>query len=390
MKIAVVAQHAGSLSNFRGPLLAELVSRGHRVLAFAPDFTAETRAAMHKLGVQPMDWPLSRTGMNPLRDLGSVISLLRLFRLHRPSVAFSYAIKPVIYGTLAAWLAGVPRRYAMIEGLGYAFTADQGAGARRRIARLLATRLYRVALRFVERVIFLNPDDRAEFVDGGLVRPDRAVVLGGIGLDLDQWSYAAPPEKPVTFLMVGRILRDKGVEDYVSAARIVAQDCPGARFILLGPPDDNPTGIPASTVKAWVSQGLIEWPGHGDVRPWFGRASVFVLPSYYREGVPRTAQEAMALGLPVITTNVPGCRETVVDGLNGFLVPPRDPETLARAMRHFIEHPEDIVPMGMEGRRLAEERFDVHVQNQKLLAFMNLDDLPSNAAAVREIKTCAT
>ena len=380
MKIAVVAQNAGSLSNFRGPLLAALLSRGHHVLAFAPDFTEESRAAMHKLGVQPIDWPLSRTGMNPLRDLGSIISLWRLLRLHRPDVTLGCMIKPVIYGTLAACLAGVPRRYAMIEGLGYAFTADQGAGARRRIARLLAALLYRVALRLVERVIFLNPDDRAEFVDGGLVRADRAVVLGGIGLDLDEWSYAAPPEKPVTFLMVGRILRDKGVEDYVSAARIVAQDCPGARFILLGPADDNPTGIPASTVKAWVSQGLIEWPGHGDVRPWFGRASVFVLPSYYREGVPRTAQEAMALGLPVITTNVPGCRETVVDGVNGFLVPPRDPETLARAMRHFIEHPEDIVPMGMEGRRLAEERFDVHVQNQKLLAFMDLDGAACDVA----------
>lgn len=379
MRIAVVSQHAGSLSTFRGPLLSELVRRGHKVLTFAPNFDEESRAAMIRFGTQPIDWPLSRTGMNPLQDLSSVISLWRLFRLHRPDVTLGCMIKPVIYGALAAWLARVPRRYAMIEGLGFAFTAGRDADTRKRIVRFIATQLYRVALALVQRVIFLNPDDRAEFVDGGLVHPDRAVVLGGIGLDLDQWPYATPSEEPVTFLMVARILRDKGVEDYVAAARIVAKDFPDARFILLGPADDNPTGIPVSAVHAWVDHGWIEWPGHGDVRPWFARASVFVLPSY-REGVPRTTQEAMALGLPVITTDVPGCRETVVEGVNGFLVPPRDPEALARAMRHFIDHPADIVSMGLEGRRLAEERFDVRVQNQKLLAFMKLDDASCSAS----------
>lgn len=370
MKIAVISNHAPALENFRGPLLAEMVKRGHKVLAFAPNHDEQTRAAMQALGVQPVDYPLARTGLNPFKDMNTIIQLSWLLKMHRPDICFASAIKPIVYGMIAAWLAGAPRRYAMVEGLGFAFTSnDQGGG--RPLVRWIATRLYQGALSLAHGVVFLNPDDRDEFVAEGLVSERRAVVLGGIGLDLEAWSYSPHRPGQLSFLMVARILKDKGVEDYVAAARLLKAQAPSVRFILLGDTDDNPAAIPLSEVRSWVEAGWIEWPGHAPVRPWFEQASVFVLPSY-REGVPRSTQEAMALGLPIVTTDVPGCRETVCEGVNGFMVPPREPAALAAAMRYFIDHPEYVVPMGRSSRKMAEEKFDVHVQNGKLLAYMEI------------------
>ncbi|MCF8708910.1 glycosyltransferase family 4 protein [Rhizorhapis sp. SPR117] len=371
MKISVISNFASSLLNFRGPLLLEMVRRGHEVLAFAPDHDEATRAWLRANGIVPIDFNLARAGMNPIRDAASLLDLRRLLRRHKPDITLGYYIKPVIYGTIAAWLARVPRRFAMIEGLGFAFTQGQRPSRRRAALQRVVARLYRSALRLAERVIFLNPDDRREFVERRLVSPDRAVILGGIGLDLQEWAYEEPDAGAATFIMVGRLLRDKGVEEYVEAAKALRPHYPQARFLLVGGHDENPAAIPLAEVRLWVDAGVIEWPGHVPVRPWLAQASVFVLPSY-REGVPRSTQEAMAIGLPVVTTDVPGCRETVVEGKNGFLVPVRNSARLAEAMRHFLDHPDSVVPMGLESRRLAEERFDVHVQNRKLLDFMDL------------------
>lgn len=371
MKISIISNFAASLLNFRGPLLIEMVRRGHDVLAFAPDHDDATRAWLRANGITPVDFTLARTGMNPLRDAASALQLRRLLRRHRPDVTLGYYIKPVIFGTAAAWLARVPRRFAMIEGLGFAFTEGQRPSRRRAFLQHIVAMLYRGTLRLAERVIFLNPDDRREFVERGLVPPDRAVILGGIGLDLQEWGYARPNADAATFVMVARLLRDKGVEEYVAAAKALRADYPHARFLLVGGHDENPAAVPLAQVQSWVDAGIIEWPGHVPVREWLAQASVFVLPSY-REGVPRSTQEAMALGLPVVTTDVPGCRETVVEGVNGYLVPARDPVRLADAMRRYLDHPETIVSMGLESRRLAQEHFDVHVQNRKLLDFMNL------------------
>lgn len=371
MKISIISNFASSLINFRGPLLVEMVRRGYDVLAFAPDHDDATRVWLEANGIVPVDFNLARTGMNPARDAASLLELRRLLHLHKPDITLSYYIKPVIYGTIAAWLARVPRRYAMIEGLGFAFTEGQRPSWRRAALQRVVARLYSAALRLVDRVIFLNPDDRREFVERRLAPSDRAVILGGIGLDLEEWPYSAPDPGAATFIMVGRLLRDKGVEEYVAAAKALRRAYPQARFLLVGGHDENPAAVPLAEVQSWVDSGVIEWPGHMPVREWLAQACVFVLPSY-REGVPRSTQEAMAMGLPVVTTDVPGCRETVVEGRNGLLVPVRDPTRLAEAMRYFLDHPEAIIPMGVESRRLAEERFDVHAQNRKLLDFMDL------------------
>lgn len=371
MKIAVISNFSRSLLNFRGPLLAEMRRRGHDVLAFAPDHDAISRSELTAMGVFPIDYSLSRTGLNPLRDAATIFGLWRLMRHHKPDVSFASILKPVIYGSFSARLAGVKHRYAMIEGLGYAFTHSPRSGWRRRLARFSISVLMLFALRRVKLLIFLNSDDCNEFAARGLANIEQSVVLGGIGVDLNEWAFAPAIYEPVTFILVARLLRDKGIEDYVAAARIVRQAHPAAQFVLLGGLDENPAGITRPEVESWVAEGLLEWPGHVTVRPWLAKASVFVLPSY-REGVPRSTQEAMALGLAVITTDVPGCRDTVVEGLNGFLVPPHNPAALAQAMRHFIEHPEAIRAMGEQSRKIAEARFDVHEQNRKLLAFMDL------------------
>lgn len=372
MKIAVISNGARSLLNFRGPLLAEMVRRGHSVIAFAPDHDETSRAALAGLGVEAVDYRLSRAGTNPLSEFSTVMALRRMLKQHRPDIAFSYVIKPVVYGSIAAWLAGVPRRYGMIEGLGFSFIDEHSISFRRKLLQWSVSSLLRFAGRLVERMIFLNNDDLSEFVNRSIVPRERAHLLGGIGVDLAGWRPIPFPDEPVTFILVARLLRDKGIAEYIQAAAILRNDYPDVRIILLGGLDDNPAAITRAEVEAWVAQGLVEWPGHTDVRPWLAQAHVFVLPSYYREGVPRSTQEAMAMGRPIITTDAPGCRETAVDGVNGFMVSPRDPVALAAAMRRFVENPELIAPMGRESRRMAEERFDVHQQNAKLLAMMGL------------------
>lgn len=377
MRVAVISNNAFGLLNFRGPLLLELKRRGHDVLAFAPDIDASTRAALTAMGVHSVEYGLSRTGLNPFKDISTILQLRALLKKYQPDISLSCFIKPVIYGTVAAWLAGVPRRYAMIEGLGFAFTDSPIPRRKNSIIRIAISFLLKFSLSKSDCIVVLNSDDYNELIKRNLVSSDKIEILGGIGVDLHEWEYSPPPLQPVTFMLVARLLWDKGIGEYARAAASLRKTHPNARIILVGGLDQNPAAVPRQVVEGWVSDNVLDaWPGHVPVRPWLEQASVFVLPSY-REGVPRSTQEAMAMGRPVITTNSPGCRDTVIEGVNGFLVPPGDPVALADAMRRFLDHPEDIISMGRESRRLAEERFDVQVQNAKLLSFMGL---PENTA----------
>lgn len=367
---AVISSQAFSLINFRGPIISDLVANGVTVFALAPDFDDQIRRKILALGAHPVDFFLTRTGMNPLRDGVDTVRLAMLLRRLQPDVTLGYFIKPVIYGTIAAWLAGVPRRVAMIEGLGYVFTASSSRETwKRKFLRKLVSFLYRLSLARAQMVIFLNKDDLAEFVEADLVDESKVINLGGIGVDLQAWLLSPPFTTQVTFLLAARLLREKGIVEYAEAARQVKVRHPDVRFILLGGLDPNPGALKQSEVEAWVREGLLEWPGHVEVRPWLAQTSVFVLPSY-REGVPRSTQEAMAMGRAVITTDAPGCRETVDDGVNGFLVPVRDATALANAMLRFVENPTLIATMGGESRRLAEARFDVRTINARLLKIL--------------------
>ncbi len=372
--ISIIGNQAFSLQNFRGPLIAYLVARGHEVTALAPDYDETTRAEVRALGAIPVDYSLSRTGMNPFRDVADMLRMVMLLRQLKPDITLAYAFKPVIYGTLAAWLAKVPLRFATIEGLGYVFTPTLGAEPlRRKILRAVVVLLSTLALSRADSVFFLNKDDIAEFSDRHIISTNKAILLGGIGVDLDEWTTAPSVTNPVTFLLSARLLREKGIAEYAKAAKLIKQKHPDTRFILLGSLDTNPGALSLREIEQWTAEKIIEWQGHvPDVRPWLAQTSVFVFPSYYREGVPRITQEAMAMARPVITTDAPGCRDTVIDGKNGFLVPVRNADALADAMERFILQPELIERMGQASRSIAEERFDVHKVNQVILQEMSI------------------
>ena len=380
-RLALITSQAFSVGNFRGPLIRDLVHAGVEVYALAPDYDPAQRAVVRALGAVPVDFSLSRTGMNPLRDGLDTLRLAMTLRRLRVDVSFGYFIKPVIYGTLAAWLAGIPHRFALIAGLGFVFTPSGARLSRqRRLLRKGVEGLYRLALRRVERVIFQNDNDLAEFVEGGLVSRGQAVCVRGTGVDLAEWPWVRPVVEPVTFLLAARLLREKGIVEYAAAARRVKAKYPTARFVLLGGLDPNPGGLSRAEVQAWVVEGLLEWPGHVQIKPWLAQTSVYVLPSYYREGVPRSTQEALAMGRPVITTDAPGCRDTVVDGENGYLVPVRDVDALAERMIRFIEQPGLIESMGRRSRQLAEERFDVRRINAQILEILGIAPVSTSAS----------
>jgi glycosyltransferase involved in cell wall biosynthesis len=366
--ITIVSSQAFSQINFRGPLIKRLVQSGNQVYTLAPDFDDTLRRQINELGATPVDFSMSRTGMSPLLDIADTIRLAVLLRQLKPSITLAYFIKPVIFATLAAWFVGVPRRVALIAGLGYVFTpGNRYFSFKRRLLRSVVSILYRIALRRAHAVIFQNSDDIEEFTKKKIVSASKVIRIGGTGVDLDQWPFSSPVLEPVTFLLAARLLQEKGITEYAEAARLVKQRHNTTRFILLGGLDSNPGGLSEEQVHAWVEQEILEWPGHVDVKPWLAQASVFVLPSSYREGVPRSTQEAMAMGRPVITTDVPGCRETVEEGVNGFFVPCRNSEALAQAMLRFITEPELIRTMGLASRSLAEQRFDVEVINTQMI-----------------------
>jgi glycosyltransferase involved in cell wall biosynthesis len=376
--LALITSQAFSISNFRAELVAAWQRAGIRVFALAPDYDDETRRAVRALGAEPVDFRLSRVGLNPLGDLGAVLSLTRILGRLRVDACFCYFIKPVIYGNWAGRLAGVGARFSMIEGGGYVFDTSVPMPPGRHLLKILVSFLYWTSLRGARHVFFLNQDDYRFFVPR-LASPESASVIGGIGVDLRKFSQAPLPEGIPVFLLGGRLLAEKGVREFVAAARQLRGR---ARFILLGGPDLNPGSISRAELTRWSAEGLVEWIDHvPDVRPVLRRASVFVLPSYYREGVPRGIQEAMAMGRPIITTDMPGCRDTVEHGRNGLLVPPRDVAALVGAMSILIDDPARIEVMGATSRRLAETRFDVLRVNARIMTGMGLPQTPTAISA---------
>jgi glycosyltransferase involved in cell wall biosynthesis len=371
MRVVVVGGYARSLVALRGEMLRAMVANGHEVLAIAPEEVPQVRRELRALGVAFETVPLRRAGLNPLRDAACLLALIQTFRRFRPDAVLAYAAKPVVYGSIAGRLTDVPLRAAMITGVGSALGG--AAGLRRHALSSLLRRLYAVALRHVHVVFFHNPDDERLFRSLGLLGPgQRTVQIHGSGVDLVRFSPTSLPPLPITFLMICRLLRDKGVVEYAEAARRVRARHPEARVQLLGPLDPNPSAVGREELEAWRREGALEYLGAtDDVRPFIARAHVCVLPSY-GEGMPRSVLEAMAMGRAIVTTDVPGCRETVEAELNGLLVPPRDAGALAEAMLRMVAAADRLDGMGRASRELAEQRFDVHAVNRQILDTLGL------------------
>jgi glycosyltransferase involved in cell wall biosynthesis len=363
----MVVGTARFLPSFRGAFLSAVAAAGHEVHVFAPP-DAAARDWLEARGMHFHEIALSRASLRPLEDARFVPTLARRLRAVHADVLLAYHIKPVVFGVPAARLAGIPRRYAMITGLGFAFT--EAAGARRRLVNAAARGLYGMSLRMVDGVVFQNEDDREAFARLGLTGKTPVHIVRS-GVELDRYAATGLPAAP-HFLMIARLLRDKGVGEYIAAARIVRARRPDVRFTLIGAADPNPSAFPIAEIEQAVAEGVIaHHPFVEDVRPAIAAASAFVLPSY-REGTSRAALEALAMGRPVITTDAPGCRDTVIDGESGLLVPVGDAGALARAMERLADAPDEAARMGRRGRALAEARFDARSSAARLIEVLGL------------------
>lgn len=368
-KIVIIGTTASSVFLFRLSLIELLVKKGFQVTCLAHDFSTEQVKFLNERNVKAINYAISRGGLNPVKDVRDTWALAKLLKKIKPDVVFSYFVKPVIFGTLAAKIAGVPQKVAMLEGLGFAFASQpQRPSLLSLFLKYVQVFLYHISLPFLDCLVFLNPDDCSDLLKNHKIKVKKTIVLGGIGVNLDEYTYYPAGKNKVRFIFVGRLLNEKGIREYISAVKIVKKDHTMVDFFVLGGVDEkNPGGVNLDELEGLIRNGFIEYPGHVEnVAEWIKNSSVFVLPSY-REGVPRSTQEAMAIGRAVITTDVPGCRETVIDGKNGFLIPPFSPDALAEKMLYFINNPEKINQMGRESRRIAEKKFDVRKVNQRLV-----------------------
>ena len=340
--------------NFRLPLIRALRAAGHEVTVLAPrdEFTDRLLAE----GIAWRDIRMDGKGKNPVRELTTLLALRRAYRALRAEVVLQYTIKPNLYGSLAARSLGIPV-INNVTGLGEAFT-------RGGVMELLAKVLYRASFSRVARVFFQNPDDRELFLREKLVRPDQAALLPGSGVDLDRFAPRQRGAGPFTFLQVGRLLKAKGAEDFIAAARLVRRERPEVRFALLGRYDPtDPAGVDPAVFEAARREGVIEyWGETDDVRSFIAAADCVVLPSYYREGTPRSLLEAASMGKPLIAADSIGTREPVVPGVTGYLHRPRDSVDLADKMRALLAlPPAELAAMGASSRRLMTERYDERI-----------------------------
>ncbi len=374
-RILLLGSYAPSLTNFRGPLIRDLIAAGHSVIAGAPQMTSQISEELTRFGAEAIEIPLERTGLNLIKDLAYRNRIERLIRDNNIDLVITYTIKPNIWGAFAAARKQI-ESVAMVTGLGFAFT-DSGrangfiAGFRKGLVSGLAKSLYRHATGHNRYVVFQNPDDRQDFINAGcLSDAEKCQMTAGSGVDTHQYAEQSLPETPV-FLMISRLLGNKGVREYAHAALLLKEEMPDARFLLAGYIDEGPDGVAPSEVQSWVDGGLDYLGPLDDVRPVLGECSIYVLPSY-REGTPRSVLEAMSVGRPIITSDAPGCRETVVDGENGLLVPIQDPHALAEKMKHLAENPALRRSMGSRSREIAVEKYDSARVNRKLMQDLGL------------------
>lgn len=379
-KIFFVGTTASNLYLFRKDFILSCINKGYQVYALVSEYDDDWLEKIKSLGAEIITYELSRSGLNPFHDLKTLFQLKKIFAEHKPELVFSFFTKPVIYGSLAAKLANVPQVVGMIEGLGSPFTEHpSGQSLKIKMVKFFQISLYRIVFPFLDKIVFLNKDDPVDLIEKNKIyhKPNAVNVLGPIGLSLSDYPYKCwDDSQNISFIFVARLLAEKGIYEYLEAAKIVKLKYSNVKFKIVGGLDtENPYGLSKEELDKVIGTGIIEYPGFvNNVTDYVAQSAVFVLPSYYREGVPRSTQEAMAIGRPVITTDVPGCRDTVVDGINGFLVPKWDVDALVEKMYFFIENPEQVNIMGAESYKLACEKFDVHKVNKRLFKIIGISD----------------
>ena len=363
----VIGVEPFSLVNFRGSLLKDITCRGSTVTTISNKPTDSQASKLESLGVKSEFVNFDRGGLSVIADLLTFFSLIKRYRSIRPDLILAYTIKPVVWGGLASRFYKTDF-YALITGLGFAF---QGESLQRRALTKLVVFLYTLALKDSKAVIFQNIDNRNIFIEKKIIEPSKAYVVNGSGVDLEKYNVENLPRGNINFLCISRLLGEKGLREYAVAAKIVKNKFHNVEFDLVGPEDSSPDAILLNEVDTWSD--YINYKGStDDVRPYIKDSHVYVLPSYH-EGLPRSTIEAMSMGRPVLTTNAIGCKETVEDGINGFKVPVKSSEKLAKKMIWFVENSDQIGEMGIESRKMVEDKFDVHKVNKEILEIMEIE-----------------
>jgi glycosyltransferase involved in cell wall biosynthesis len=366
LKFILISPKNRTVYNFRGDLIKEIKSKGYEVIVTGPN--KDHLDKIKKLGVKFKHIPLNKTGLNIISDIKYILILWKLLIKEKPDIFLGYTIKPVIYGGIAAKIAGVKNINSMVTGAGYVFTARS---LKAMIIRQYVDILYRIGFKCANTVIFQNADDLKEFTKLGLLKKEKCVLINGSGVNMEKFKPVKYPET-LTFFMLSRILFSKGVKEYLNAANIVKKKYPKVRFMLLGSIENIQDSLQMNDLKPYIDNGIIDYYKEtNNVLDYYKQCSVYVLPSY-REGTPRTVLEAMAMARPIITTDAPGCRETVIDGTSGFLVPIRDVDSLVEKMEWFIKNKDKITEMGKASYNLCLNKYDVRKINKKMLSYLNI------------------
>ncbi len=372
-KIVLIGAEPASLLNFRGDLISDLVKSGYSVTTISNLPSPQLMTKLRGLGADHKTVPFDRRGLNPFGDFITLIKLLKILWYKRPDLVLSYTIKPVIWGGLVCLILGI-NHVSMITGIGTSLHSK--TDIKNNLVRLLVLFLYRLSLNRAKSVIFQNQDNLEFFKKKRLISSHQGVLINGSGVNTSFYAYSAPSIKKFKFLCIARLLKEKGIYEFIKAAEQVKLIYPDAEFQLLGGEDESRDSVPISLIERMHERRIITYYGEvEDVRPYLGESSVFILPSYH-EGLPRSSLEAMSTGRAVITTNAPGCKDTVEQGVNGFLVEVGNVEHLVEKIKYFIQNPIKITEMGLASRNLVMNKFDVKIINNHLL------DVIENASCI--------
>lgn len=368
MKIIVLSSHTSSLFWFRMDMMKDFIINGHTVIAFGSETEAEWMDKFKENNIEYRQLYVERNGLNPLKDMKTFMELYRFIKHEKPDKIFVYQAKTIVYGSIAARLNGISEVYPLIAGLGSIF---RGTGLKNKIVKMIMKIEYSIACKCSKKVFFQNNDDKREFIHNRLVEEKKTVIINGSGVNLDKFKPTPIPDKP-TFLYIGRIIRDKGIVEYLEACKILKTNKPKARCLLIGPFDSNPSALKPEDLQPYIDDGVIEYYGEQkDVRAYIAECTTYVLPSYH-EGTPKTVLESMAMGRSIITSDAPGCRETVIDGVNGYLVAVKDVKGLAEKMIYLAEHPDINYEMGVNSLKIVTEKYDVKNVNRAIMQTMGL------------------
>lgn len=365
--IMFIAPQTQSLINFRGDLMLDIKKKGYEVIAVVPE---KDRMEFFKdNGIKVRLIELDKNSTSILKTLKYYKELKRIIKEEQPNKVFSYTIKPVIFGSIAAHSVGIKEIYSLVCGIGYVYSHDD---AKAKVLQNICGKAYKKAFKYNKKVIFQNQDDIDEFVGRKYLKREKCELVNGSGVNLEKFKRNKLP-KEVSFLMVSRVLREKGVLEYFEAAKIVKEKHPEVHFAYIGQIDQGQSAIKYEDIKPYIEDKIVEYiPFTNNVEKYLKKCSVFVLPSYYREGIPRTLIEATAMGRPIITTNTPGCRETVIKDRNGCFVQPKSSKSLSSAMLKMVESKKILQAMGDISYKLCIEKFNISIINENMNEIMEI------------------